>query len=103
MTDDLKQKLLRFHAFTGNNYVSSFFTEGKTASWKKMVHQKVSGIWFVVGDLQELFKVIEELLCSIYGFSCSSVSNVRGKMFGKRLSQERRSPDLSLLSPVNLC
>ena len=103
MTDDLKQTLLRFHAFTGNNYVSSFFTEGKTASWKKMVHQKVSGIWFVVGDLQELFKVIEELLCSIYGFSCSSVSNVRGKMFGKRLSQERRSPDLSLLPPVNLC
>ena len=103
MTDDLKQTLLRFHAFTGNNYVSSFFTEGKTASWKKMVHQKVSGIWFVVGDLQELFKVIEELLCSIYGFSCCSVSKVRGKMFGKRLSQERRSPDLSLLPPVNLC
>ena len=29
---DLKQTLVGFHAFTGNDYVSSFFTKGRTAS-----------------------------------------------------------------------
>ena len=32
-----KQALVGFHAFTGNDYVSSFFAKGKTATWKKMV------------------------------------------------------------------
>ena len=37
MATDLKQALVGFHAFTGNDYVSSFFIKVKTASWKKMV------------------------------------------------------------------
>ena len=37
MATDLKQALVGFHAFTGNDYVSSFFAKGKTATWKKMV------------------------------------------------------------------
>ena len=37
MANDLKQTLVGFYAFTGNDYISSFFTKGKTASWKKMV------------------------------------------------------------------
>ena len=32
-----KQALVGFHTFTGNDYVSSFFAKGKTATWKKMV------------------------------------------------------------------
>ena len=37
MATDRKQALVGFHAFTGNDYVSLFFTKGKTASWKKMI------------------------------------------------------------------
>ena len=37
MATDLKQALVGFHAFTGDDYVSALFTKGKTASWKKMV------------------------------------------------------------------
>ena len=37
MENDFKQALVGFHPFTGNDYVSSFFTKGKTASWKRMV------------------------------------------------------------------
>ena len=33
MTDDLKQALLGFHVFTDNDYVLSFFTEGKAGFW----------------------------------------------------------------------
>ena len=31
MATDLKQAFVGFHAFTGNDYVSSFFTKGRTA------------------------------------------------------------------------
>ena len=37
METDFKQALVGFHPFTGNDCVSSFFTKGKTASWKRMV------------------------------------------------------------------
>ena len=36
MTDDLKQVLLGFHAFTGND-VPLFLTEGKAASWNRFI------------------------------------------------------------------
>ena len=37
METDFKQALVGFHPITGNDCVSSFFTKGKTASWKRMV------------------------------------------------------------------
>ena len=49
---------------------------------------------------QELFEVIEEFVCTTYSFCCSSVKKVRGKMFSKRLLQQRRPPDLPLLRTV---
>ena len=35
----------------------------------------------------------------MYSFNCAAVNKVRSKMFTKRLKQEKRSPDLSLLPP----
>ena len=102
MATDLKQTLVGFHAFTGNDYVSSFFTKGKTESWKKMVKdekyiqgfQEFSLSWEVT---QEIFEVLEEFVCKMYGFNCASVNKVKSKMFTKRLKQEKRPPELSLL------
>ena len=37
LTDYLKRALLGFHAFTGNDYISLFFTKEKAISWKKMI------------------------------------------------------------------
>ena len=34
MSQDLKQALIWFHSFTGNDYTSSFFRKGKVACWK---------------------------------------------------------------------
>ena len=48
---------------------------------------------------QEIFEVLEELVCKMYGFNCASVNKFRSKMFTKRLKQEKRPPDLSLLPP----
>ena len=85
-------------------YVSSFFTKGKTASWKKMVKDEkyIQGFqdfgmaWEIT---QKIFEVLVEFVCKIYGFICTSVNKVRSKMFTKRFKQEKRQPDLSLLPP----
>ena len=106
MATDLKQALTGFHAFTGNDYVSSFFTKGKIASWEKMVKdekyiqgfQEFGMSWKI---MQEIFEVLEELVCKMYGLNCASVNKVRGQMFTKRLKQGKRSPDLSLLPPCH--
>lgn len=100
MTDDFNQALLGFQAFTGNDYISLFFTKRK-----KMVKngrfikrfQEFSLSWEIP---QESSEVIGESLCSIYGFSCSSINKVRGKVFSKRFSQQRRPTDL--LPSVNM-
>ena len=47
---------------------------------------------------QEIFEVLEEFVCKMYGFKCASVNKARDKMFTERLKQEKRPPDLSLLS-----
>ena len=62
MATDLKQALEGFHAFTGNDYVSSFFTKGKIASLEKMVKDEkyIQGFlefgmsWKI---MQEIFEV----------------------------------------------
>ena len=48
---------------------------------------------------QEIFEILEEFVCKMYGFNCASVYKVRSKMFTKRLKQEKRAPDLCLLPP----
>ena len=104
MATDLKQALAGFHAFTGNDYVSSFFTKGKIASWKKMVKdekyiqgfQEFGMSWEI---MQEIFEVLQEFVCKMHGFNCASVNKVRSNMFTKRLKQGKKSPDLSLLPP----
>ena len=54
-------------------------------------------MWWEV--TQEIFEVLEEFVSKMYSFNCAAVNKVRSKMFTKRLKQEKRSPDLSLLPP----
>ena len=34
---------------------------------------------------QEIFEVLEEFVCKMYGFKCASVNKARDKMFTERL------------------
>ena len=77
------------------NYASPFFAEGKAAS-RNMVKnenfingfQEFSLPWEI---LQEVSNVIKKYLCSIYGFSCSSVikvtKNVQQKMTTTKITR----------------
>ena len=85
MATDLKEALVGFHAFTGND----------SASWKKMVKdekciqgfQEFGMSWKIT---QEIFEVSEEFVCKMYRFNCASVNKVKSKVFTKRLKQEKR-------------
>ena len=59
----------------------------------------ISGVWLSWEITQEIFEVLEEFVCKMYGFNCASVNKVGSKMFTERLKQEKRPPDLSLLPP----
>ena len=43
---------------------------------------------------KNIFEVLEEFLCKMYGFNCTSVNKVRSKMLTKRFKQKERPPDL---------
>ena len=81
--------LLGFHAFTGNDYVSSFFTKGKKTCWKKFIQNpKFSDCFKALGknvDLSaELFHILEEFVCLLYGSRKKEVDEVRYHMFKKK-------------------
>ena len=63
--------------------------------WK--VHSRISGVWYVLGNCAEIFEVLKEFVCKMYGFKCASMNKVRDKMFTERLKQEKRPSELSLL------
>ena len=67
--------------FTGNDYISSFFTKRKTASWKKMVKDEkyIQGFQEFGMSLEitrEILEVLEEFVCKMYGFNCASVNKL---------------------------
>ncbi|KAG1661142.1 hypothetical protein GQR58_021587 [Nymphon striatum] len=69
MDDQLKRALIGFHAFTGNDYVSSFLKKGKQMPYCLLVmqrkSQKVVG-WLMVKHnwVDDIFPLeIEEILC----------------------------------------
>ena len=68
-----KKALTGVHAFSGNDYVSSFFRKGKSAFWKltSIKHEFLQlfgklGLEFRVN--QQLFDGLEKFMCFLYGF-----------------------------------
>ena len=73
MEDRLKKSLIGFHAFTGNDYYSSFFSKGKWACWKVLAkNNKFINTFSLMGQTWELdkqvFDELEEFVCLLYGY-----------------------------------
>ena len=102
MSDSQRTAIIAFHAFTGNDYVSSFFRKGKKACWKIMVgNAKFEQAFCNVGtnwNVTEQLSILEEFVCHMYGYKENKINNVRTKMFKKKYAQ-RNIPDLSILPP----
>ena len=104
MDDEKKLALLRFHANTGNDYVSSFFRRGKEKSWK--IVEKYSHFTTMFANLgnsweafEEDLKLLEEFVCHLYGGKGKSVDELKYKKFESVYRAKNKIQDLSLLPP----
>ena len=100
----LREALLGFHAFTGNDYVSSFIKKGKKTCWNKLQKKtKFTNCFAAIGNsnfLQDdVFKILEEYVCFIYGSRSHEINEVRYEIFTKKTKREDNIVDLSLLPP----
>ncbi len=104
MEVNMKECLIGFHAFTGNDYISSFFRKGKEACWKVLEsNPKFCKAFQLLGDTWNLtdsvFALLEEFVCFLYGYRKKSVNFVRHQMFQKKYSKDSKIIDLALLPP----
>ena len=98
------EALIGLHAFTGNDYISSFFRKGKDQCWKVMEKfQKFENCFAELGNSVELnmdtFSLLEEYVCHLYGIRSKTVDGVRYKMFQKKQEREHKVTDLASLPP----
>ena len=106
MSEREKDALLGYHAFSGNDYLSAFFMKGKAVGWK-CVQKKESFIEIFsefgnTFDLnQTVSSLLEEYVCSLYGYNDGSLNSTRSKIFYKRVSHRKKAPDVALLPPCH--
>ena len=96
--------LIGLHAFSGNDYVSSFFKKGKDQFWKPLekfekFHDCFSNLAVQYEISEELFKQLEEFVCYLCGMRINSVNEVRWRLFEKKHKRENKIADLSSLPP----
>ena len=100
MLESEKKCLIGFHAFTGNDYISSFFRKGKTACWKIVWKNSKFASLGCSWNLQDnAFNGLEEYFCYLYGFRKKDVNYVRHELFQRTYSRDNKIIDLSLLPP----
>ena len=97
-----KKALLGMHAFTGNDYVSSFLRKGKQVCWKLI--KDSAEFLQIFGELGSQDSVsestaagLEKFVCSLYdGKRLSSVNRVRKIIFWRSYSGDNKVIDLSI-------
>ena len=96
--------LLGIHAFTGNDYVPSFFKKSKEACWKLLEkYEKFECCFTNVGTepilSEDLFMKLQEYVAMLYGTKVKSVDEARLQIFEKKLYRENKIVDMSSLPP----
>ena len=104
LNDEIKMSLIGFHAFTGNDYVSSFYRKGKAACLRVLeknpkflkAFQDLGSSW----ELEdETFDLLQEYVCKLYGSREKNVDQARYELFQKKYEKEGKIIDLILLPP----
>ena len=96
--------MLGLHAFTGNDYLPSFFRKGKERCMKLMQkHEKFEFCFTQLGSepnsSESIFACLEEYTAFLYGITTKSINEARWKLFNKKNKKQKKITDLSLLSP----
>ena len=104
--EQLKIPLIGFHAFTGNDYISSFFKKRKSVCWKAMNKNQIFveafrqfwDSWYLSDDITT---VLEHFTCALYGYPRErSINEVRTKLFEKKYVKNGKVIDMALLPPL---
>ena len=87
-----------FHAFTGDDYISSFFRKGKALCWKVVEKnqrflQESKSTWNGMELGQVVFEVLEEYVRNLYVARKRKVNSVR-QMFQRKYENEEKIVDL---------
>ncbi|KAJ8034404.1 hypothetical protein HOLleu_21226 [Holothuria leucospilota] len=72
LSEDKKKALFGLHAFSGNDYVSSFFGKGKITLWKNMLQRsEFIEMFAALGSRahasDDLIQELENFVCVLYG------------------------------------
>ena len=78
LKNDLKEALIGFHAFTGNDFIPAFFRKGKKKCSYEMVRnpkfiecfQNLGASWSFLPDIA----LIEKYVCKLYGSKLKTVN-----------------------------
>ena len=102
MSTERKRCLIGFHAFTGNDYISSFLRKGKAACWKVLEkNDKFVSTFTALGSdwnlEQSVIEDLEEFVCLLYGRRQKEVNSVRNFLFESKYLNQNKSIDISLL------
>ena len=100
-----QKALVGFHAFTGNDYVSSFMRKTKKL-WKKVDGDEFMIDFFCkLGNenlTNDLYKNAEKCVCKLYGNNLlENVNDLRSKLYWNFVKKNGKVPDLSLLPPCS--
>ena len=86
MSNELKEALIGFHGFTGNDCVSSIFKKTKDAFWQKVIHNhKFIQMFQQLGNMynleEDMIQLLEEYTCALYGKNQKNVNLVMYELF----------------------
>ena len=99
---DLVDTLIGFHAFTGNDYISSFFRKGTEKCWKLVKKaKKFQKAFSILGGNWEGSNnpviMLEEFVCQLYGYQNKSTDEVRFQIYDKKHTKEKKVIDKTAL------
>ena len=94
-----RKALAGMHAFSGNDYISSFFRKGKLLVWKKiMAYPEFINTFSDLGNFN--YSELERFVCKLYGYpKRNSVNKVRALMFINKFKADNQTIDLCNLAP----
>ena len=104
LDDNIRAAQIGFHAFTGNDYVSSIFKRGKQGCFKvmKQCDEFINAFRLLGEDWElnsELTVALESFACHLYRYKDTDIIKVRKKMIYKKFVKEEEVMDLSLSPP----
>ena len=100
----MKNALIGFHSFSGNDFISPFFVKGNQLCWKTMkkdsryieTFQPLGNSWDVTTETMDN---LEYYVCLLYREKNINVNNARFEIFHKNHVNQSKVVDISLSPP----